>query len=173
MTLTVNIKVHCLEACHLLVHPAPNDLYLLGVVPRPTSFPVCPRHFTYCWSCSLIFWLLDRYPISWATEPSYGSIHSFLQDFWYLFPLDAGSLSTSGSAMQATESISFLCISLYLSSFVLFLSVCFVPSAVPFMVDRPFMILVSSNSLSVSVSLPRALGCLVYWSTDHFRILVS
>ena len=26
---------------------------------------------------------------------------------------------------------------------------------------------------SVSVSLPRALGCLVHWSTDHFRILVS
>jgi len=152
MTLTVNIKTHCLEACHLLVHPASNDMYLLEVVPRPTSFPVYPRHFTYCWSCSLIFWLLYRYPTSWATEPSYGSIHSFLQDFWCLFPLDAGSLSTSGSAMQATESISFLCIS---PRFVLFLSVCLVSSAVPFMVDRPFMILVSSNSLSVSVSLPR------------------
>jgi len=42
--------------------------------------------------------------------------------------------------------ISFLCISLYLPS-------------------------ICAILLSISVSLPRALGCLVYWSTDHFMIL--
>jgi len=91
--------------------------------------------------CLFSSWLLYRCPISRTTEPGYGSIHSFLQDFRYPFLL---VLSLQG--IYDAGFISFLCISLYL------------PSICPIL-------------LSVSVSLPRALGCLVYWSTDHFMIL--
>ena len=37
--------------------------------------------------CLFSSWLLYRCPISRTTEPGYGSIHSFLQDFRYLFLL--------------------------------------------------------------------------------------
>jgi len=75
--------------------------------------------------CLFSSWLLYRCPISRTTEPGYGSIHSFLQDFRYLFLLvlslqgiyDAGhriyffSLYLSISALDLSHSPLRFCLS--------------------------------------------------------------